>query len=71
MMNISSDKYFDKKKSRKSLSGSYDSNIVLISSKQEEDSHECPIIKEINKLIRDPEILKIRRPTKRKRKYGK
>ena len=71
MMNISSDKYFDKKKSRKSLSGSYDSNIVLISSKQEEDSHECPIIKEINKLIRDPEIIEIRRPTKRKRKYGK
>ncbi len=68
MLNISCDKYFDKKKSKKSLSGSYDSNIVLVSSKQEDESHECPIIKEINKLIRDPQILKIRKPTRRKRR---
>ena len=71
MLNISCDKTFDKKKSRKSLSGSYDSNIILVSSKQEDESRECPIIKEINKLIRDPQILKIRRPTRRKRRYGK
>ena len=71
MLNISCDKTFDKKKSKKSHSGSYDSNIVLISSKKEEDSKECPIIKEINKLIRDPQILKITRPTRKKRRYGK
>jgi hypothetical protein len=71
MLNISCDKNFDKKKSRKSHSGSYDSNIVLISSKQEEESRECPIIQEINKLIRDPQILKMRKPTRRKRRYGK
>ena len=71
MLNISYDKTFDKKKSKKSHSGSYDSNIVLVSSKNEDDSRECPIIKEINKLIRDPQILKIRKPTRRKRRYGK
>ena len=70
-LNISNDKSFDKRKSRKSQSGSYDSNIILVSSNQEDDSHECPIIKEINKLIRDPKILKIRKPSKRKKRQGK
>jgi len=70
-LNISNDKYFDKRKSRKSQSGSYDSNIILISSNQEDDSHECPIIKEINKLIRDPKILKMKKSSKRKKRQGK
>ena len=70
-LNVSNDKFFDKRKSRKSQSGSYDSNIILISSNQEDDSHECPIIKEINKLIRDPNLIKKKKSSKRKKRQGK
>ena len=70
-LNVSNDKFFDKRKSRKSQSGSYDSNIILISSNQEDDSHECPIIKEINKLIRDPNLIIKKKSSKRKKRQGK
>ena len=70
-LNVSNDKFFDKRKSRKSQSGSYYSNIILISSNQEDDSHECPIIKEINKLIRDPNLIKKKKSSKRKKRQGK
>jgi len=69
-LNVSNDKFFDKRKSRKSQSGSYDSNIILISSNQEDDSHECPIIKEINKLNRDPNLIKKKKSSKRKKRQG-
>ena len=70
-LSISADKLFNKRKSRKSLSGSFDSNIILVSSYQEDDSAECPIIKEINKLIKDPKILILRNLSKRKKRQRK
>ena len=69
-INVSNDKFFDKRKSRKSQSGSYDSNIILVSFDQDDDSHECPIIKEINKLIKDPKLIKMRKSPKRKKRQG-
>jgi hypothetical protein len=70
-LNISVDKFFDKRKTRKRISSSYDSNIILVSSYQEDDSVECPIIKEIKKLKRDPKILTIIKHSKRKKRQGR
>ena len=60
-LNISNDYLFDKKKSKKSSKGSYGSNIILITNK-EEDSKECLIIEEINKILKDPKNLRIKKP---------
>ena len=70
-LSISVDKLIEKRKSRKSQSGLYNSNIILVSSYQEDDSVECPIIKEFNKLIKDPKILIIRNISKRKKRIRK
>ena len=70
-LSISADKFINKRNSRKSQSGLYDSNIILVSSYQEEDSVECPIIKEINKVIKDPKILILRNLSNRKKRQKK
>ena len=65
-LSISSDYLFENRKSIKSSAGSYGSNIVLISNK-EEDSKDRLIIDEINKLLKDPKNLRVKKPNKRKR----
>ena len=64
-LNISSEYLFDKKKTKKSSVGSYGSNIILITNK-EEDSKECLIIEEINKMLNDPKNLRIKKPKKKR-----
>ena len=54
------------RKSIKSSAGSYGSNIILITNK-EEDSKECLIIDEINKLLKDPRNFRSKKTIKRKR----
>ena len=53
----------DIKKSKKSLMSSYGygSNIIFISSKQDDDSKENPVVTEFNKLMMDSQILTKRR----------
>jgi len=53
----------DIKKSKKSLMSSYGygSNIILISSKQDDDTKENPVVTEFNKLMLDSQILTKRR----------
>jgi hypothetical protein len=64
-LNVSSEYLFDKKKSKKSSVGSYGSNIILITNK-EEDSKEGLIIEEINKILKDPKNLRIKKHKKKR-----
>ena len=69
-LNIASELIYEKRSklsSKKSSIGSYGSNIVIISTNKEEDSKEGLIIEEINKLLKDPKNLKIRKPIKKRR----
>ena len=72
-LSITSDLIYEKRSklsSKKNSIGSYGSNIVLISTNKEEDSKEGLIIEDINKLLKDPKNLKIKKPI-RKRRYLK
>lgn len=53
----------DIKKSKKSLMSSYGygSNIIIISSKQDDDPKENPVVTEFNKLMMSSQILTKRR----------
>ena len=64
-LSISSDLLFDKSKSKKSFS-SYGSNIIIISSHQEDEPKECPILHAINQFLKDPKNLRIKKTNKRK-----
>ena len=66
-LSTSSEFIFDKKKSRRHSICSYGSNIILITNCQDDEAKECPIISEINKLLKDPKNLRIKKSHKKKR----
>ena len=66
-ISVSSEFKFDKRKSRRHSICSYGSNIVLITSCRDDENKECPVITEINKLLKDPKNLRIKKPNKKKR----
>ena len=68
-LSISSDLLFDKKKSKKSF-GSYGSNIIIISSHNEEQPKECPVLEAINQFLNEPKNLRIKK-SNRKSRYHK
>ena len=72
-LTISSEKILDKKKSKKSSAGSYGSNIVLISYQdQSEDSKDCPIAEQVNKLVKkDPQIFRYKKHNTKKKRFSK
>ena len=70
-LSVSSEFFFDKKKSKRSSVGSYGSNIILITNKEEDDSNENLIGQEINKLLKDPKNLRIKKNNNKRRKYHK
>ena len=65
-LNFTSDLINEKRKSlNKNSIGSYGSNIIIVSSNQDNDSKDGLIIEEINKLLKDPKNLKIKKTNKR------
>ena len=65
-LNFTSDLINEKRKSlNKNSIGSYGSNIIIVSSNQDNDSKDGLIIEEINKLLKDPKNLKITKTNKR------
>ena len=66
-LSASSEFMFDKKKSRRHSICSYGSNIVLVTACQDDETNECPIVTEINKLLKDPKNLRIKKSNKKKR----
>ena len=70
-LNFTCDLINEKRKSlNKNSIGSYGSNIIIVSSNQDNDSKDGLIIEEINKLLKDPKNLKITKTNKRS-KYHK
>ena len=66
-LSLSPDVYFEKRKSKRTSLSSYGSNIIIIPA-QDDDIEECPIISEVNKLIKDPNtLLKVRKSSKKRR----
>ncbi len=65
-LNFTCDLINEKRKSlNKNSIGSYGSNIIIVSSNQDNDSKDGLIIEEINKLLKDPKNLKITKTNKR------
>ena len=65
-LNFTCDLINEKRKSlNKNSIGSYGSNIIIVSSNQDNDSKDGLIIEEINKLLKDPKNLKIKKTNKR------
>ena len=65
-LNFTSDLINEKRKSlNKNSIGSYGSNIIIVSSNQDNDSKDGLIIEEINKILKDPKNLKIKKTNKR------
>ena len=65
-LNFTSDLINEKRKSlNKNSIGSYGSNIIIVSSNQDNDSKDGLLIEEINKLLKDPKNLKIKKTNKR------
>ena len=66
-LSLSPDIYYEKRKSKRNSLNSYGSNIIIISASPDDDTKECPIVREVNKLIREQNILRVRNPSKRRR----
>ena len=65
-LNFTCDLINEKRKSlNKNSIGSYGSNIIIVSSNQDNDSKDGLIIEEINKILKDPKNLKIKKTNKR------
>ena len=71
-LTLSSEMNFDKRKSKKSSIGSYGSNIVIITNQeQSDDSKECPITAQVNKLLKDPQALRFKKYNSKRKRHMK